>query len=127
MIVTVRSLAEKYGVTINNAIEALANNGLIVLSVDSEISGQKLNRYERVIQSLEIDPIEKQKRMLSRDYVIFTYMALRKPITAKIIWETLEVHFSRQTKTKIVWTAEHSLFLVSLQSPIFLICVFHPM
>ena len=112
MIVTVRSLAEKYGVTINNAIEALANNGLIVLSVDSEILGKKLDRYERVIQSLVIDPIEKQKRMLSRDYVIFTYMALRKPITAKIIWETLEVHFSRHTKTKIVVCEESIQYVI---------------
>lgn len=49
-----------------------------------------------------IDKDERQKQLLGRDYVIFTHMALRKPITAKILRQVIEVRTNRKTRTKIV-------------------------
>ena len=52
------------------------------------------------------DADERQKEYLSRDYVIFTHMALRKPITAQILRQVIELKTSRKTKTKIVVCSE---------------------
>lgn len=53
-----------------------------------------------------IDKDERQKQLLGRDYVIFTHMALRKPITEKILRQVIEVRTKRRTKTRLVVCAE---------------------
>ncbi len=52
------------------------------------------------------DKAERQKQLLGRDYVIFTHMALRKPVTEKVLREVIEVKSKRKTKTKLVVCAE---------------------
>lgn len=49
-----------------------------------------------------VDFEQRQRDSLSRDYVIFTYMALRKPQTAAILYQVLELKVTRHTKTQIV-------------------------
>ncbi len=53
-----------------------------------------------------MDKDERQKQLLGRDYVIFTHMALRKPVTEKILREVIEVKTKRRTKTKLVVCSE---------------------
>ena len=53
-----------------------------------------------------IDKDERQKQLLGRDYVIFTHMALRKPITEKILRQVIEVRTKRRTRTRLVVCAE---------------------
>lgn len=50
----------------------------------------------------DADKNERQKQLLGRDYVIFTHMALRKPIAEKILKQVIEVKINRKTKTRIV-------------------------
>ncbi|MEY8330830.1 protein kinase [Lachnospiraceae bacterium 48-33] len=102
---TVRSLANLYGVTVDQAIQALEANNIIILSEDTPITNpQKLAKFSQVIS--EIDLNERQRQYLSRDYVIFTHMALRKPIAANILRQVIELKTSRKTKTRIVVCSE---------------------
>jgi len=43
-----------------------------------------------------------QKKMLSRDFVVFTHMALRKPITAEILRQAVQYKLMNHTRTQIV-------------------------
>ena len=45
---------------------------------------------------------ERQRQLLSRDYVIFTYMALRKPGTSHLLMQLADLRVRRKTRTKIV-------------------------
>lgn len=102
---TVRSLANLYGVTVDQAIQALEENNIIILSEDMPITNpQKLARFSQIISSVKAE--ERQKQYLSRDYVIFTHMALRKFQTANILRQVIELKASRKTKTKIVVCSE---------------------
>ena len=154
---TVRSLANLYGVTVDQAIQALEENNIIILSEDMPITNpQKLARFSQIISSVKsgvrVTPVrsssnsthtnttqnsqnnnstaprntpqqtrthrpvtpppgngdaeERQKQYLSRDYVIFTHMALRKFQTANILRQVIELKASRKTKTKIVVCSE---------------------
>lgn len=155
---TVRSLANLYGVTVDQAIQALEDNNIIILSEDMPITNpQKLARFSQIISSVKtgvrVTPVrssgnstqantaqnsqnnyttpprntsqqprtnrpggspptgngdaeERQRQYLSRDYVIFTYMALRKYQTANILRQVIELKASRKTKTKIVVCSE---------------------
>lgn len=154
---TVRSLANLYGVTVDQAIQALEENNIIILSEDMPITNpQKLARFSQIISSVKsgvrVTPVrsnsnsmhtnttqnsqnnnstaprntsqqtrthrpgtpppgngdaeERQKQYLSRDYVIFTHMALRKPVTANILRQVIELKTSRNTRTKIVVCSE---------------------
>lgn len=49
---------------------------------------------------------QRQEELLSRDYVIFTHMALRKPGTPIVLRQVVELKTSRNTKTKIVVCSE---------------------
>lgn len=151
---TVRSLANLYGVTVDQAIQALEDNNIIILSEDMPITNsQKLARFSQIISSVRVTPVrssgnstqantmqnsqnnyttpprntsqqprtnrpggspptgngdaeERQRQYLSRDYVIFTHMALRKFQTANILRQVIELKASRKTKTKIVVCSE---------------------
>lgn len=155
---TVRSLANLYGVTVDQAIQALEDNNIIILSEDMPITNpQKLARFSQIISSVKtgvrVTPVrssgnstqanttqnsqnnyttpprntsqqprtnrpggslptgngdaeERQRQYLSRDYVIFTHMALRKFQTANILRQVIELKASRKTKTKIVVCSE---------------------
>ncbi len=155
---TVRSLANLYGVTVDQAIQALKDNNIIILSEDMPITNpQKLARFSQIISSVKtgvrVTPVrssgnstqanttqnsqnnyttpprntsqqprtnrpggspptgngdaeERQRQYLSRDYVIFTHMALRKYQTANILRQVIELKASRKTKTKIVVCSE---------------------
>ena len=48
------------------------------------------------------DPDQRQREILSRDYLILTYMALRKPQTADILYQVLQLKVTRHTSTQIV-------------------------
>lgn len=151
---TVRSLANLYGITVDQAIQALEDNNIIILSEDMPITNpQKLARFSQIISSVRVTPVpssgnstqanttqnsqnnyttpprntsqqprtnrhggshptgngdaeERQRQYLSRDYVIFTHMALRKFQTANILRQVIELKASRKTKTKIVVCSE---------------------
>ena len=150
---TIRSLAEQYGVSVEDAIRALEQNDVLVLSEDIPIvSARKLEKIRQILantgkptavvpprptpaptpapkQAAAPEPTpavnpqpakmpappemderqrakERQKQLLSRDYVIFTHMALRKPITHVILRQVIELKSTRQTKTKIVVCSE---------------------
>ena len=49
---------------------------------------------------------------MSRDYIIFTHMALRKPVAADIITEALGVKITRKTNTTLVVCAETVEFVM---------------
>ena len=163
---TIRDLAKLYGVSLDDAVKSLENNGIIVLSLDVPIiDSRKMIKYSQIISNIKtsnahpnetvrvrkestvqkpreerkssthlrggfnggngrawngndtrgnsndahgngIDKNERQKQLLGRDYVIFTHMALRKPITEKILRQVLEVRTERRTKTRLVVCAE---------------------
>ena len=51
---TVRSLANLYGVTVDQAIQALEDNNIIILSEDMPITNpQKLARFSQIISSVK--------------------------------------------------------------------------
>lgn len=154
---TIRDLARMYSVSLDDAMKALENNGIIVLSPDVPIiDSRKMQRYSQIISGIKasgasacepiqrksespvhrtreerkdsytggpsnggnnrtqnnnmrvngLDKDERQKQLLGRDYVIFTHMALRKPITEKILRQVIEVKTQRRTKTRLVVCAE---------------------
>ena len=52
--------------------------------------------------SAPVDPEQRQRDILSRDFVLITYQALRKPQTANILYQVLELKVTRHTPTQIV-------------------------
>ena len=48
------------------------------------------------------DPDQRQREILSRDFLILTYMALRKPQTSDILYQVLQLKVTRRTSTQIV-------------------------
>lgn len=185
---TVKSLARMYGVSLDEALDALEKNNILVLSADIAIAEEKLPRYSKVLAELKEtggnpepakkksfmeklqeategdiqqkqaatqriggsqqnfqsggkqyagyrksqesmkdtsrtgtrtstrtshqDEDERQKQLLSRDYIIFTHMALRKPVAADIITEAISVKITRKTDTTLVVCAEAVEFVM---------------
>lgn len=185
---TVKSLARMYGVSLDEALDALEKNNILVLSADIAIAEEKLPRYSKVLAELKEtggnpepakkksfmeklqeategdiqqkqaatqriggsqqnfqsggkqyagyrksqesmkdtsrtgtrtstrtshqDADERQKQLLSRDYIIFTHMALRKPVAADIITEAISVKITRKTDTTLVVCAEAVEFVM---------------
>lgn len=185
---TVKSLARMYGVSLDEALDALEKNNILVLSADIAIAEEKLPRYSKVLAELKEtggnpesakkkgfmeklrkategdiqqnqaatqriggfqqnsqsggkqytgyrksqesikdtsrigtrtstrtshqDEDERQKQLLSRDYIIFTHMALRKPVAADIITEAIGVKITRKTDTTLVVCAEAVEFVM---------------
>ena len=185
---TVKSLARMYGVSLDEALDALEKNNILVLSADIAIAEEKLPRYSKVLAELKEtggnpepakkksfmeklqeategdiqqkqaatqriggsqqnfqsggkqyagyrksqesmkdtsrtgtrtstrtshqDENERQKQLLSRDYIIFTHMALRKPVAADIITEAISVKITRKTDTTLVVCAEAVEFVM---------------
>ncbi len=185
---TVKSLARMYGVSLDEALDALENNNILVLSADIAIAEEKLPRYSKVLAELKEtggnsepakkksfteklqkategdiqqkqaatqriggsqqnsqsggkqyigyrksqesmkdtsrtgtrtsirtshqDKDEHQKQLLSRDYIIFTHMALRKPVAADIITEAIGVKIAKKTDTTLVVCAEAVEFVM---------------
>jgi len=187
---TVKSLARMYGVSLDEALDALENNNILVLSADIAIAEEKLPRYSKVLAELketggnsepakkksfteklqkategdirqnqaatqriggsqknsqsegkqytgycksqesmkdtsrtgtrtstrtshqDKDKDEHQKQLLSREYVIFTHMALRKPAAANTITEAIGVKITRKTNTTLVVCAEAVEFVM---------------
>ena len=185
---TVKSLARMYGVSLDEALDALEKNNILVLSTDIAIAEEKLPRYSKVLAELKEtggnpesakkksfmeklreategdiqqnqaatqriggsqqnsqsggkqytgyrksqesmkdtsrtrtrtssrtshqDEDERQRQLLSRDYIIFTHMALRKPVAADIITEAIGVKITRKTDTTLVVCAEAVEFVM---------------
>lgn len=134
MSVTVRSLAAEYNVPVAKVIEALEEQtGTIILAADMPIvDDNRLKTYRRVISRLAPNPssdndnnngnnnnksnkvpgktvkrhIEIPIQELGRDYVIFTYMGLRKPSASEILRQVILIKISKKTKTQIVLCKE---------------------
>lgn len=185
---TVKSLARMYGVSLDEALDALEKNNILVLSADIAIAEEKLPRYSKVLAELKEtggnpesskkksfmeklqeategdiqqnqaatqriggsqqnsqsggkqyigyrksqesmkdtsrtgtrtsirtshqDKDEHQKQLLSRDYIIFTHMALRKPVAADIITKAIGVKIAKKTDTTLVVCAEAVEFVM---------------
>lgn len=50
---TVKSLARMYGVSLDEALDALEKNNILVLSADIAIAEEKLPRYSKVLAELK--------------------------------------------------------------------------
>ncbi len=120
------SLADKHGVTIEEAVKVLGDRGFKNLTADTEIPDlTRLLVFDRALynykkektpkkkgdetrQSREasrVSPEEMQRQLLSSDFVIFTYMALRKPQSSELLCKILELRYTKGTSTKIVVTS----------------------
>lgn len=139
-------LAVRYNMRLEDVMKTLEEHGIFVLTVNGDISGEKLDRYNRILaekagsptsiyipdgfakkvtttvkqgSARQHDPASKkrlvpsgqvqpnspdqlQKEMLSRDFVIFTHMALRKPVTAEILRQAVQYKLMNNTMTQIV-------------------------
>ena len=49
-----------------------------------------------------VDHEQRQRAILSRDLIIITYMSLRKPQTASILYQVLELKVTQRTRTQLV-------------------------
>ncbi len=103
--VSIRSIAEKYSVPLNDAMSKLKEKG-ISLSADTTVSDHAtVNKITQIIQSLK-DAAEKQKELLTRDLIIFTHTALRRPATEHVLYELLKQKNEKHTRTRIVACGE---------------------
>ena len=170
---TVKSLANMYGLTLDEALAALEANNILILSTDLQLDQVKTLKYSKIFADIKSTPKpkptprpapkptptqrtedsqqhstsdrtqhtgyhkqsettksvsrtgsrtssrtshqdadERQKQLLSRDYIIFTHMALRKPVAADIITEALGVKITRKTNTTLVVCAETVEFVM---------------
>ncbi len=122
-----KALADKNGVTIEEAVKVLGDLNFKGLSASIEITDiTRLLVFDRALysykksktprkksdetsQSREVpskaSPEEVQRQLLSRDFVIFTYMALRKPQSSELLCKILELRYTKGTSTKIVVTS----------------------
>lgn len=123
-------LAAMFNMTLAEAKAAL--NRHYIYPLTSKIEDEKLNQYRQVLakesgipasqpttyrtipdnqskpapsntsHSAQRDPDQIQKEMLSRDFVVFTNMALRKSITAEILSQAVRYKLSGGRSTQIV-------------------------
>lgn len=115
-------LAAQYHMTLDDAIQKLEEHGIFILAVNADLNEEKTNKYERILagnrttrpmphptpkpasmpRPTPVDKERRQKEMLSRDFVFFTHMALRKPVTGEILRQAVEYKLTDHTRTKIV-------------------------
>lgn len=171
---TVKSLANRYGLSLDEALTVLEANNIVILSADLQLDPVKNLKYSKIFADVKSAPKpkttprttpkpattrraenskqysqsgrapqytgyhkqaentkgvsgtgsrtssrtshqdadERQRQLLSRDYIIFTHMALRKPVAADLITEALSVKITRKTNTTLVVCAETVEFVM---------------
>ena len=122
-----KSIAEKNGVSIEEAIELLGTLNFRDLSADAEISDitrilvfdRALYNYKRAKvprkrgdetrqstkASPKLSPEEQQQHILSCDYLIFTLVALQKPQCAELFGKISDLIRSKETSSVVVITS----------------------
>lgn len=126
---TVCELAQCCGVTPEQVQSALETQNILLLSLDIALSSEKLKNYYKIIQKIpgakvvpefesgyvskpvpqpipdpvpQPTPEERHLRLLSRDYVVFTYMALRKSGSTALIQLIVRLQSERKVSTRMV-------------------------
>lgn len=93
-----RVLAKKAGISVPSHTAGIATNNTRIHTPIHRSPPSARSGREPSTQDAE----QNQKEMLSRDFVIFTHMALRKPVTSEILRQAVQYKLMDNTRTQIV-------------------------
>lgn len=99
-----------FNMTAGEAKAILNENNIFPFTSNPTVEGKNLEQYKRVLARKArtsipvpvLTPEQNQKEMLNQDFVIFTHMALCKPITSKILRQAVQYKLMDNTRTQIV-------------------------
>lgn len=106
MPITDRAKLDRYIQIISRIKPAPPHEGKTTVHNQTSSKNSKPDHGQTKNHISDKDAEERQRQLLSRDYVVFTHMALRKPITAQILSQVIELKTKRKTRTQIVVCSE---------------------